>query len=157
MYLRGHSNVAVTSLLQLKKEVWLNSNNAFLHTSKWSKWHVSPPRGFLKGSSFTSNKIRGQTRLGRSLLYCKMWLPPAEKRDVQAFLVGWDGGGRRGAMQEKAWSCHLLVPRGKEVPGTAAATIFCTTSDTTVWSRRIQACGPSSCWSLWDFKNNPQA
>lgn len=111
MYLRGHSNVAVTSLWQLKKEVWLNSNNAFLHTSKWSKWCVSHLQGCLKRPSFTNNTICGHTGLGRALLYYKMWLPPIEKRDVEAFLVRWDGGGRRGAMQEKAWSHHLLVPR----------------------------------------------
>lgn len=114
MYLRGHSNVAVTPLSQLEREVWLNSNNAFLHTSKWSNWHVSHLQGFLKRPGFTSNTIHGQTGLGRPLLYCKMWLPPTEKRDVQAFLVGWDGGGRRGAMQEKA---ICLCPEGKSSPG----------------------------------------
>lgn len=114
MYLRGPSSIAVTSLSQLKREVWLNSNNAFLHTSKWSKWHVSHLQGFLKRPSSTSNTIHGQTGLERLCLYCKMWLPPTEKRDVQAF-CGMRWRRQKRNMQEKAWSHHLLVPKGKEL------------------------------------------
>lgn len=125
VYLRGHYNVAVMSLLQLKREVWLNSNNAFLHTSKRNKKCVSYLQGLVRRPDFPSKTIHDQTGLGGPLSYCKTWPSPTEKRDSQAFLVGWDGGGRRGAMQERsAQSHHLLVPRGKELPRTAASTTF---------------------------------
>lgn len=118
MYLRGHSNVAVTLLSQLKREVWLNSNNAFLHTSKWSNWRVSHLQGFLKRPGFTSNTIHGQTGLGRPLLYCKMWLPPTEKRDVHRLFL-WDG--MEEAEEEPCRRKHNLIiclcPEGKSSPG----------------------------------------
>lgn len=117
MYLRGHSNVAATSLLQLKREVWLNSNNAFLHTSKWSKWRVSHLQGFLKRPIFTGNTIHGQTGLGRPLLDCKMWLPPIEKRHIEAFLVGWDGGGEEEPCRRNHDLIVCLCPKGKSSPG----------------------------------------
>lgn len=117
MYLRGHSNVAATSLLQLKREVWLNSNNAFLHTSKWSKWRVSHLQGFLKRPIFTGNTIHGQTGLGRPLLDCKMWLPPIEKRHIEAFLVGWDGGGEEEPCRRNHDLIVCLCPEGKNSPG----------------------------------------
>lgn len=157
VYLRGHYNVAVTFLLQVKREVWLNSNNAFLHTSKWNKC-VSHQQGLLKRLNFTSKIIHCLTGLGGLISYCKMFLL-LRKGTCRLSLCG--------EMEEaEAEPCRrsqhdliiFLHPEGKRSPRWLLAPPFalyqtqlCAPGE----AENLKACNSNSCWSLWGFISNP--